>query len=64
MKLLYGVQGTGNGHIARARIMAAALSQCSDIDVDFVFTALLAPFLGSATTRCREGGLPWRCYWR
>jgi len=38
MKLLYGVQGTGNGHIARARIMAAALSQRSDIDVDFVFT--------------------------
>ena len=38
MKLLYGVQGTGNGHIARARIMAAALSQRSDIDVDFVFS--------------------------
>ncbi|GGW84219.1 MJ1255/VC2487 family glycosyltransferase [Alteromonas halophila] len=38
MKLLYGVQGTGNGHIARARIMAAALSQRTDIDVDFVFT--------------------------
>lgn len=38
MKLLYGVQGTGNGHIARARIMAAALAQRSDIDVDFVFS--------------------------
>lgn len=38
MKLLYGVQGTGNGHIARARIMAAALSQRSDIEVDFIFT--------------------------
>lgn len=38
MKLLYGVQGTGNGHIARARIMAAALAQRDDIDVDFVFT--------------------------
>lgn len=38
MKLLYGVQGTGNGHIARARIMAAALAHRDDIDVDFVFT--------------------------
>jgi uncharacterized protein (TIGR00661 family) len=38
MKLLYGVQGTGNGHIARARIMAAAMAQRDDIDVDFVFT--------------------------
>ena len=38
MKLLYGVQGTGNGHIARARIMAAALMQRDDISVDFVFT--------------------------
>ena len=38
MKLLYGVQGTGNGHIARARIMAAAFAQRNDIDVDFVFS--------------------------
>jgi uncharacterized protein (TIGR00661 family) len=38
MKLLYGVQGTGNGHIARARIMAAALANRDDIEVDFVFT--------------------------
>ena len=38
MRLLYGVQGTGNGHIARARIMAAALAQRDDINVDFVFT--------------------------
>ncbi len=38
MKLLYGVQGTGNGHIARARVMAAALQHRDDIDVDFVFT--------------------------
>ncbi|MBD3586499.1 glycosyltransferase [Salinimonas sp. HHU 13199] len=38
MKLLYGVQGTGNGHIARARIMAAALKQHPDIEVDFVFS--------------------------
>lgn len=38
MKILYGVQGTGNGHIARARIMAQALSNRDDIDVDFVFS--------------------------
>ena len=38
MKLLYGVQGTGNGHIARARVMASALAERDDISVDFVFT--------------------------
>lgn len=38
MKILYGVQGTGNGHIARARIMATAMAKRSDIDVDFVFS--------------------------
>jgi uncharacterized protein (TIGR00661 family) len=38
MKILYGVQGTGNGHIARARIMASALSRHRDVDVDFVFS--------------------------
>ncbi|GGP49397.1 MJ1255/VC2487 family glycosyltransferase [Shewanella saliphila] len=37
MKILYGVQGTGNGHISRARVMAKALGQ-HDIDVDFVFS--------------------------
>ncbi|QJR81222.1 glycosyltransferase [Alteromonas pelagimontana] len=38
MKILYGVQGTGNGHIARARIMAAAFATRDDFEVDFVFT--------------------------
>ncbi len=38
MKILYGVQGTGNGHIARARIMAAALQKRDNIEVDFVFS--------------------------
>lgn len=42
MKILYGVQGTGNGHIARARIMAAALQNRPDIDVDFIFTGRAA----------------------
>ncbi len=37
MKILYGVQGTGNGHITRARIMARALSEAG-IEVDWVFS--------------------------
>ncbi|WP_395342409.1 MJ1255/VC2487 family glycosyltransferase [Ningiella sp. W23] len=38
MKILYGVQGTGNGHIARARVMAKAMSERNDISVDYVFS--------------------------
>lgn len=37
MKILYGVQGTGNGHIARARAMANAF-QKQDVEVDFLFS--------------------------
>lgn len=37
MKVLYGVQGTGNGHLSRARAMAAAFGG-SDLDVDFLFS--------------------------
>ncbi|AZG71982.1 MJ1255/VC2487 family glycosyltransferase [Shewanella livingstonensis] len=37
MKILYGVQGTGNGHISRARLMSKALKQ-HNIDVDFLFS--------------------------
>lgn len=37
MKILYGVQGTGNGHLSRARVMAKAL-KAQDIDVDFFFS--------------------------
>lgn len=37
MKLLYGVQATGNGHLARARALTPALRK-ADIDVDFIFT--------------------------
>ena len=36
-KVLYGVQGTGNGHISRARIMAERLSE-RNIDVDYLFS--------------------------
>lgn len=37
MKLLYGVQGTGNGHISRARMMAKHLAE-KHIDVQFLFS--------------------------
>lgn len=37
MRIFYGVQGTGNGHITRARVMAKELFQAG-IDVDFQFT--------------------------
>lgn len=38
MKILYGIQGTGNGHITRARHMAESLSKVSDIQVDYLFS--------------------------
>lgn len=37
MKILYGVQGTGNGHISRARAMASHF-QNTDIDVTWLFS--------------------------
>ena len=37
MKIFYGVQGTGNGHITRARVMAKALAKAG-IEVKFQFT--------------------------
>ncbi|MEL7046110.1 MAG: MJ1255/VC2487 family glycosyltransferase [Pseudomonadota bacterium] len=37
MRILYGVQGTGNGHLSRARAMAAAFAG-SALDVDFLFS--------------------------
>ncbi|MEE4278767.1 MAG: MJ1255/VC2487 family glycosyltransferase [Halieaceae bacterium] len=37
MKILYGVQGTGNGHLSRARAMAAAFAR-SAIEVDYLFS--------------------------
>ncbi|WP_375752465.1 MJ1255/VC2487 family glycosyltransferase [Vibrio sp. HN007] len=37
MKILYGVQGTGNGHTARARAMAFALKS-RNVEVDFLFS--------------------------
>ncbi len=37
MKILYGVQGTGNGHTTRARAMATAL-RSAGAEVDFLFS--------------------------
>ena len=36
-KILYGVQGTGQGHISRARGLARALRD-SDVDVTWLFS--------------------------
>ncbi len=38
MKILYGVQGTGNGHISRARALATAFKNYPDIEVTWLFT--------------------------
>jgi uncharacterized protein (TIGR00661 family) len=38
MKIFYGVQGTGNGHLSRARAMAHEFSKYSDIQVDWLFS--------------------------
>ena len=37
MRIFYGVQGTGNGHITRARVMAKELFEAG-VDVTFQFT--------------------------
>ncbi len=37
MKILYGVQGTGNGHISRARMMAKHLA-AKNVEVQYCFT--------------------------
>ncbi|MBY6213165.1 hypothetical protein KUV95_16560 [Microbulbifer agarilyticus] len=38
MKILYGVQGTGNGHISRARAMAEAFQQFPELEVQWLFS--------------------------
>ncbi|SDZ89790.1 MJ1255/VC2487 family glycosyltransferase [Microbulbifer marinus] len=38
MKILYGVQGTGNGHISRARAMAKALQKHPQLEVQWLFS--------------------------
>ncbi len=41
MKILYGIQGTGNGHISRAREMAKCFAN-RNVDVDYVFSGRAA----------------------
>lgn len=38
MRILYGVQGTGNGHLTRARAMARAFRAHSGVSVDWLFS--------------------------
>lgn len=38
MNILFGIQGTGNGHISRARIMAEELHKHDDISVQYLFS--------------------------
>ena len=38
MKILYGVQATGNGHITRARALNKHLQSSSNIEVDYLFS--------------------------
>ena len=38
MKILYGVQGTGNGHISRARMLARHFSLDPAVHVDYLFS--------------------------
>lgn len=38
LRIMYGVQGTGNGHITRARVMAEAFAARQGIQVDYLFS--------------------------
>ncbi len=38
MRFLYGVQGTGNGHMSRAHAMATAFSNYSDVEVTWLIS--------------------------
>lgn len=38
MKILYGVQGTGNGHISRASAMFEAFKQYPDLEIDWLLS--------------------------
>lgn len=41
MRILYGVQGTGNGHLSRARVMAKAFA-AHGVQVDYLFSGRAA----------------------
>lgn len=71
MRILYGVQGTGNGHITRARVMARAFDRAG-VNVDWVFSGRdrddffdMEAFgdyrlYSGLTFRVRDGRIDWR----
>lgn len=38
MKILYGIQGTGNGHLTRARLIAREFNEYPDVEVTYLFS--------------------------
>ncbi|MGJ8693225.1 MAG: MJ1255/VC2487 family glycosyltransferase [Thalassotalea sp.] len=38
MKILYGIQGTGNGHISRARVLANKLARYPNLEITYLFS--------------------------
>lgn len=55
MKILYGVQGTGNGHISRATAVSAALARYPDTEITW---------LVSGRPRDAVAAVAHRCLWR
>ena len=58
MKILYGVQATGNGHITRARTLSKALNNAG-LEVDYLFSGRDTDKYFNMETfgdyRCRRG---------
>lgn len=61
MKIIYGVQGTGNGHLTRARVMAKEFTKAG-IEVDYLFSGRpsnqffdMADFYTNSTVSYRKG---------
>ena len=42
MKILYGIQGTGNGHISKAETIYPILKQYGEVDV--MVSGIIQPF--------------------
>ncbi len=57
MKILYGVQGTGNGHITRARAMVKAFKNHPEVSVDYLFSGRKREKYFDM-----EGFGEWQCY--
>lgn len=72
MKILYGIQGTGNGHLTRSRLIAEELNKQVDVHVDYLFSGReeskyfgMEVFLGDCTFekglsfQHSHGGVDW-----